>query len=759
MQYARAGLPVIPLHSINGRGYCTCGKRNCSTPGKHPRVKHGLKEATTDEATIKKWWSEKRWPNASIGGVGGTFLCLDIDVKSDGPASLEELIADNAPLPDTAVAWTGEYDGERGRHYWFRMPEGEQVASRAGIRKGIDIRCYNGYAVMPPSAHQSGVNYEWATAESIEGAAEVPDWLLELVPEAIMGESSWAPNPHFKMSKEVKKFLRGEHEIDIGEQRQFLCRAARSVLTTGKSVEDTARLIYEGYRGDGGISSCPQDEDSPWAEDDVLFLVEDEFRKGPNTPMEKEFTDDEVYQTDIGNAHRLVASYPEGEVFHVAEWGKWYLWNGQRFHENNGSLLRRRFEGVTKDMVTEAVSRADEEEAKRMFQHAMRSQQKPRVDAAVSLAQDLVNVPIPELNKDPYFLNVQNGVVDLRTGELLDPDPRYLLTKCARVEYKEGAKSSVFDKFLREVVPDKKLRDFLQKAFGYTLTGSVDEHKFFYLHGPPASGKSTLLEIFAFLLGNYSESADPTTFMRNPNRMATGPTEDLARLANARMVVTHEVEEGMRFAEGHISKLTGGDQVTARFLHQQTFAFNPKFKLWFSANHKPKVSGSSRSGIWRRILIIPMEQEIPPEDRDPTIPHKLRQPEVLAGLLNWAIEGCQMWLEDNGEGHLMTVPDVVEEEVKEYQLEADHVAGFIGEALKVTGDDADRIPKRDMFEAYRGWCQHEGRRNMLTQNMLSRRLAEHGLKWKQALYEGKRPDCWLGVIFKGPRPKRKKEDE
>lgn len=760
LHYAAAGLPVVPLHGINKRGTCTCGKSNCSTPGKHPRTKHGLKEATTDEEQIRKWWSEKRWPNASIGGVGGKFICLDIDAKSDGFNSLEELIADNAPLPDTAVVQTGEYGGERGLHYWFRMPEDEMVSSRAGIRPGVDIRCYNGYAVMPPSEHKTGVRYEWLEGEGIETAAEVPEWILDLVPEAIMGDSNWEPNPYFKASKEVRGFVEGTFEVEPGDQRQFLVRAARSVLTQGDSVEEAARKLWEGEDGEGGISNCEQNEENPWTEEEVLYIVEDVFRKGPNSKMEKDFSaeEEEVWQTDVGNALVLLGAYEEDHLFFVPEWGKWYLWNGKSFRENDGSLLRKKWVSVTKDLAAKAQKASTEEERKRLFHHAIKSQSKPRVDACVSLARDYAEIEIAEMNKDPYLLNVENGVVDLRTGELLDPDPKYHMTKTARVEYVEGAESKVWDRFLKTVVPDEELRDFLQKAFGYTLTASVEEHKFFYLHGPPASGKSTLLEAFAALLGNYSESADPSTFMRNPNRNGSGPSEDIARLSNARMVVTHEVEEGMRFAEGHISKLTGGDRVVARFLNAQSFAFYPKFKLWFSANHKPKVSSSSRSGIWRRILVVPMEQEIPEEKRDPSIPAQLRQPEVKSAMLQWALEGAMLWFEDNESHHNMAVPQIVRDEVDAYQEEADHVQGFLKEVVKETGSDKDRVPKRDMFEAYLGWCEREGRKNTMTQAMLSRRISEKGYKWKQAQYNGAVKDCWYRVKLVGiPTPKRKKE--
>lgn len=764
LAYARAGLPVIPLHGVLEDGTCTCGDDKCKTPGKHPRTRNGLKAATTDERTIKKWWGKTRWPNASIGGVGGEFLCLDIDAKSDGHRSLRKLIASNAPLPETAVALTGEYETdegmERGMHYWFRMPQDERVASRAGVRPGIDIRCHNGYAVMPPSPHVSGVNYEWVSGD-LETSDIAPEWIIELAPEVVEGDSSWEPDPNFKMSKEVRDFLRGNNNIPPGEQREFLTRASRSVLTTGKPVEKTAELLWSGYNGDGGLLSCDWEDEDPWHEEDVLAIVEDIFTKGPSSPMEKDFSEERLYDTDTGNAKRLIGAYPPAHLHHVLEWGVWYVWDesSRRYIENDGSAIRMKFEEeVTRAMMKEASEIRSEEEAKRLFQHAVRSQSRSRIEAAVWLARDYVALPHTELNSDPFLLSVQNGIVDLRTGELLEATPEHKLTKQARAEYNPKAKSKVWTEFLKSVVPDPDLRDFLQKAFGYTLTGSVEEHKFFYLHGPPASGKSTLLEAFSYLMGNYAESADPSTFMRNPNRSGQGPTEDIARLANARMVVTHEVEAGMQFAEGHLSKLTGNDTVTARFLHQKTFEFQPKFKLWFSANHKPRVTASSRSGLWRRILIVPMEETIPEDKRDPGLYRRLRQPDVQSAILAWAVEGALAWLEDNEAHRLMEVPDLVRAEVEQYKEEEDDLAAFIKECLVLVEDkrgepdERSRISTSDMFQYYLGWCEAVGKKHTPTQHKFTREFKERGFVKKQMqIKDGSRPDCWYGVKVKGIR--------
>lgn len=753
LEYARAGLPVIPLHSILKDGSCTCGSERCPSPGKHPRTKNGLKDASTEERKIEQWWGPNRWPNASIGCVGGGFLCLDIDAKSGGLETLERLIAANAPLPDTAVAETGEYDGERGRHYWYRMPEGINAATRAGVRSGVDVRCTGGYAVMPPSPHASGVTYEWMTDISLDEAADCPEWVYELVPEHVEGESSWSPNPAFRMSKDIKQFLNGELQPELGEQRELLVQAARSVLTTGRSVALTSELLWEGFDGTGGISAADWDDDYPWTPEDIYAIVSDIYAKPPTSPLEKDFAAEDYSFDDFGNAERLVGSFKDPErVRFVPELDKWYLWDEdeERFLSDTGGWMRQRWAEVTELMMKQAASARSEAESKQLYSHALKARAKPRIDAAVSLARDLVATPADQLNADPYLLAVGNGVVDLRDGELYEPEPENLLTKRCPADYDPDAQSDLFDEFMLRVVPDDELRAFLQRAAGYSLTGSIDEHKFFFMYGPPASGKSTFLESLNRLLGTYSTTADPSTFMRGAQaRNGSGPSEDLARLIDARLVVTHEIEEGERLAEALISKFTGGDMVAARFLHSRTFEYRPKFKLWIGANHRARVSGSPRSGIWRRLLVIPMEQQIPEGERDPALQRKLREPEAMSAMLAWAVEGARLWVADNEQGIGMKVPDIVKNEVRDYQHESDYLFTFVGDALEITNDPEDRIPKEDLFEYYKGWCDKEGRKTTLSSHKLSRKMVDMDFKYKNAWYDGSTKQCWIGLKLKG----------
>lgn len=757
LEYAAAGMPVVPLHSIVD-GACTCGAARCHSPGKHPRTKNGLKDATTDSATIERWWSETRWPDASIGGVGGNFLCLDIDAKSGGHDSLARLIKANAKLPDTAVAETGEYDGERGLHYWFKVPEGVSAATRTAVREGIDIRCLGGYGVLPPSPHASGVDYSWVSGD-LDSAADCPDWVLELVPEYVEGDHKWQPDRAFKMSKAVKQFLKGEGTVDIGEQREFLTVAARSVLTTGRDVATTSSLLWEGYDGTGGIQASDWEEDDPWTPEGIYALVSDIYAKPPTSPLEKDFSeDDDLHLDDAGNALRLVKSFPENYVFHVPETDKWFFWDedDQRYVAEEEGYLKRRHLEVVEILENEAANAKHEGLVNAIYQWAKTSRMKPRVEAATSLAKLWCSNSEAILDADPMLFGCANGIIDLRKGTLRDATTDDLITRYSSVEFDPDCSSDLWQEFLDTAVPDQDLQTFLQMAAGYSLTGSIEEHKFFYIYGRPATGKSTFLDAFARVLGTYGTVADTSTFMRGANGRSSGaPTEDLARLAGARVVVTHEVEENERLAAALVAQFTGGDEVAARFLHGKTFTFHPRFKLWIAANHRARVGGT-RSGIWRRMMVIPMDVVVPKGDRDPSLPRKLKEPEQQSAILNWAVEGARKWHRLNKKGEGLNIPKAVEQEGEAYQHESNHILSFADECIEHTGDPKDRVPVKHIFENYLGWCDKEGRQHRVTAQVLARQLSDLDFTAKPAGYNGKVTRCWIGIRIKGIKKGSKK---
>ena len=176
LDYAARGWAVLPLHSPTEDGRCSCSNPKCASPAKHPRTTHGLKDATTDPDTIRRWWS--RWPTANIGIVCGpeSFVVLDLDRHSpeaDGPAIAEARFEWEAegPLAET---------GGGGLHCFYRHPGGH-VKSRCGagaIAPGVELRGDGSYIVAPPSVHISGRAYTWRHDPDLEPMTDLPAWAL-----------------------------------------------------------------------------------------------------------------------------------------------------------------------------------------------------------------------------------------------------------------------------------------------------------------------------------------------------------------------------------------------------------------------------------------------------------------------------------------------------------------------------------------------------------------------------------------------------
>ena len=172
--YARRGWAVFPCHAAGPVSGCTCGVADCSSPGKHPRVRGGLHAASTDVSTIRRWWA--RWPRANVGvrtGRASGLVVVDIDPGHGGDETLTELVADLGPLPDGRTVRTGS----GGRHLYFRHPGG-LVRNDAGrvIGRGIDLRGDGGYVIAPPSRSPGGAYAVVAHGGTIP---DLPEWLLE----------------------------------------------------------------------------------------------------------------------------------------------------------------------------------------------------------------------------------------------------------------------------------------------------------------------------------------------------------------------------------------------------------------------------------------------------------------------------------------------------------------------------------------------------------------------------------------------------
>jgi putative DNA primase/helicase len=275
-----------------------------------------------------------------------------------------------------------------------------------------------------------------------------------------------------------------------------------------------------------------------------------------------------------------------------------------------------------------------------------------------------------------------------------------MMTKISNCEYDNvsGKQPERWIKFLDDVTDgDKELQRYIQKAVGYSLTGSIREQCLFMCYGLGQNGKSTFLETVTDILGGYARNAQTETIMLNVKGASGGASAspDIARLKGARMVTANEPNQGVRMNEGLVKQLTGGDKITARFLHSREFEFVPEFKLWMSANNKPIITGTDQ-GIWRRMRLIPFIVAIPENKRDKSLKVKLNK--ELPQILKWAVDGCIMWLQEG-----LEVPACVQKATAEYRQEMDSLGQFCD--LAIESDNASSTKFADVYEVYVNWAE------------------------------------------------------
>gem|GEM_PF-649413 len=460
----------------------------------------------------------------------------------------------------------------------------------------------------------------------------------------------------------------------------------------------------------------------PLDEAEVAALADSLLRYDPASPLLI------LNLTDAGNAERFQAH--AGHRFaYVHPWGSWMVFDGVRWQRDGSGEVVRSALATLRSMADEAEKVPDEDHRGELLKHALDSESSARLSAMLTVGQALLPVAPEVLDQDTDLLNVANGTLDLRTGELRPHDRADWLTRLAPVVYDPDAACPLWDAFLHRVMGgNERLIAFLQRAVGYSLTGQTNEQVLFLLYGVGANGKSTFLETVRALTGDYSTTADFTTFLK---RDSEGARNDLARLVGTRLVSAVEAEAGKPLAEALVKQLTGGDTITARFLFKEFFDFRPQFKIWLAANHKPGIYGSDH-GIWRRIRLVPFTVTIPEAERDPRLTAKLA--EELPGILAWAVRGCLAWRE-----HGLGLPEEVRAATASYQDEMDALAGFLEERCVV--EDAAQVTAKEVYESYKTWAEANGEKPR-AQKTIGVILREKGFVQAKA---AKGVRCWRGL--------------
>lgn len=365
--------------------------------------------------------------------------------------------------------------------------------------------------------------------------------------------------------------------------------------------------------------------------------------------------------------------------------------------------------------------------------HCLRSEDPTGLEKMLKYAswQRCVIVRPDDLDRDDFLVNTPNGVIDIRTKRLRPHEPSLYQTKITSTSYRPQAQCGRWMDFLNwAMCDDPEMVAFLQRAAGYSLTGSARDQCFFICFGVGGNGKSTFLTALMELARSYARTCDFNMFLSNGDNRVNQPNEEMLALKDVRLAYAAEPEAGRALREDTIKHITGGEKVSVRPLWGKPIEFAPKFSLWFSSNHRPTIKGTDE-GIWRRVHMIPWKARIAEQDKDPNLAHKLRA--EYEGILRWMIDGANEWYH-NG----LQVPEKVRAATREYRDDMDVLGSFI-ESCCVEGE-TNRAGSSELYEAYTKWCDKNGERPF-KQKTFSQRLAERGYAKKKT----KKGNVFLGI--------------
>ena len=391
------------------------------------------------------------------------------------------------------------------------------------------------------------------------------------------------------------------------------------------------------------------------------------------------------------------------ELRYVALWNTWMRWTGAHWQRETTLAAFDLARAVCRDA-------ADRINSSKLRAIILKSSTRAGVEN-MARADRQHAATADQWDQHNWHLNTPEGILNLENGLIAPHDPLAYHTKLTAVA--PGGDCPRWLRFLAQITKDDAdLQAYLQRSAGYALTGSTREHVLQFGYGTGANGKGTYLNTLTGILGDYATVAPMDTF--TATHADRHPT-DLAMLRGARLVTAQETEQGRLWAETKIKSLTGGDPITARYMRQDFFTFQPQFKLFIAGNHRPGLTGVDEA-IRRRMHLVPFGVTIPPDDRDPDLSEKLKA--EWAGILAWMLQGCLAWQREG----LAPPPSVVD--ATHAYLAAEDAFELWRDACTMPDINAWES-SADLWTSWRRWAETAGER-VGTQKAFAQTLEARG---------------------------------
>ncbi|MBU3617607.1 phage/plasmid primase, P4 family [Polynucleobacter sp. JS-Fieb-80-E5] len=440
---------------------------------------------------------------------------------------------------------------------------------------------------------------------------------------------------------------------------------------------------------------------------------------------------------DLDNA-RFFRSMFEGEFLFCHSNRKWLRFTGMRWEwcQKDEQI------GAAKLVAEQIMDKAGElfkldptgATSKAWQSHAKTIRNNGRIIAMLELATSEPGMSISnisDLDSQPMLLGVSNGVYDLKAMKLIPADPKLLISRQVHANYNRIATCPLWLKFLDEIfIGDQDVINYIQKALGYSLTGDVSEELLHFCYGHGKNGKSVMANVIVKIMGDYVQTANFDLLALKES----GATNDVARLAGARLVMANETRENQRLDDQKLKALVSTEKITARFMYAEFFEFWPQFKIWLRGNYKPIITDSS-NGAWRRMRLIPFEYQVPEDRTD----HKLED-KLLAekeGILAWMIDGCHRWQQER-----LSAPKRIEDASRVYQDESDMLGEFLEDCCEVGAGKTES--QKAVFGTYQIWARSNGTHSA-TQKSFTRQLGSRGVDTKRIKTHGDTKRFYVGL--------------
>jgi putative DNA primase/helicase len=505
---------------------------------------------------------------------------------------------------------------------------------------------------------------------------------------------------------------------------------------------------------------------------------------------------DDIEANDIAAATAFVEDH-QRRVLYCPTWDRWHVWDGRRWKgDDQGAVFRLAEQTalrIARDYLAEGRASTEQADAALARIRTIRAKSdatpderreanqlentidglrkqartaKAKADQVQTLKRlkdmlDLAKtraelvVDAAELDADEYLFNTLTGVVDLRDGRVYTHDPKRRITRLAPTDYNPdepmGRLADVLDHLCQITDADGKvdkaataeLATFARDVLGNSLQGNNRLERFYVWQGPGGSGKGTLMEAIKSCTGDYTMTAEFQSFVRTQGARVR---DDLARLAEARVVFASEVEAGEQMAAGVIKSITGRDTITARQLYGSYFEFRPRLTLHLQCNDLPRADDQD-SGLWRRLVVIPCGPQIPDDKRDPNLKSWLTDPKAGGkAVLAWLIRGA---IATHAEKHLKE-PASVKAATAAYRIDQDPTKEFFAEAIRFASPqtfDRTRAAVTDVLKAYQLWCDANqlNPRLRCSPRTIAQRLEARGCYRDKVRHGAKTFNVWKGV--------------